>query len=176
MEGYRTKDARKFEVSSNAFLRLLEDMDRLLQTRSELTLAKWLADARGAAISDVDKQNFEINILEQLTLWGPLNDTVLYDMAWREWSGLIKTYYGPRWRMLFEMLAGNFKGFRRVSTVTRKQPFGRNDYRGSGFYRNMEKLERSWIATYQPEELSSENTIAVARELLNKYRKAITED
>lgn len=176
MEAYRAKDPGKFEVSSNAFLRLLEDTDRLLHTRSELTLSKWLAEARDAAIADVDKQNFEINVLEQLTLWGPLNNTLLYDMAWREWSGLVKTYYGPRWRMFFEMLAGNFKGFRRVSTVTRKQPFGRNDYRGSGFYRNMEKLERGWIATYRPEEPSSENTKAVARELLNKYRKAITED
>ncbi|NLX92883.1 MAG: alpha-N-acetylglucosaminidase [Clostridiales bacterium] len=176
MEGYRTKDPRKFEVSSNAFLRLFEDIDRLLQTRSEMTLSKWLADARDAAILDTDKQNFEINILQQLSLWGPLNDTVLYDMAWREWGGMIKTYYAPRWRMLLELLAGNFKGIRRISTVTRKQPFGRNDYRGSGFYRNMERLERNWIATSRPEEPSSENTVIVARELLNKYRKAITEE
>ena len=174
MDGYQTKDPKKFEVSSNAFLRLLEDIDRLLQTIPELNLSNWLTDARDAAILDADKQNFEINILEQLTLWGPLNNTLLYDMAWREWGGLIKTYYGPRWRMFFELLAGSFKGIRRISTVTRKQPFDRNDYRGSGFYRNMERFERSWIATYRPEEASVENTVVVARELLNKYRKAIT--
>ena len=175
IEGYMKKDVRKFETSSNAFLRLLEDIDRLLQTREELTLSKLLNDARNSAITDNDKQNFEINLLTQLSLWGPLNDTMLFDTAWHEWGGLIKTYYAHRWRMLFEMLAGSFNGIRRVSTVTRKQLYGRNEQRGNGFYKNLERFERNWIATCSPEEPSDENTLKVARELLNKYRNGILE-
>lgn len=176
MEGYTEKDARKFEVNSNAFLRLLEDLDRLLQTRDDFTLASRLKNAQDTAISDNDKQNFEINVLAQLSLWGPLNDTVLYDTAWHEWGGLTKTYYAFRWRMFFELLAGNFKGIRRVSTVTRKQPYGRNEHRGNGFYKNLETFERKWIATCHPEGPSNEDTPAVARELIGKYRKGILEE
>lgn len=163
-------------MSSNAFLRLIEDMDRLMQTREELTLLKWLKDARGAAVSDNEKQNFEINVLTQLSLWGPLNETVMFDSAWREWGGMLKTFYAYRWRALFEMLAQNFKSIRRVSTTTRKQVDGRNEFRGSGFYRNLERFERNWIATCRPEEPSGENTITVAKELIEKYRKAISEE
>ena len=176
MDGYRNKDVRKFETSSNAFLRLLEDIDRLLQTREELSLFKWLSDAHDAANTDNDKQNFEINVLTQISLWGPINNTVLYDMAWHEWGGLIKTYYAMRWRSFFELLAVNFKGIRRISTVTHKQLNDRNEHRGSGFYKNLERTERNWIATCSPEEPSGENTLSVAKELLSKYRKAILEE
>lgn len=175
MDGYNNKDVRKFEINSNAFLRLLDDIDSLLQTREELTLSSRLSDAHSAAISDNDKQNFEINVLTQLSLWGPLNNTVLYDTAWHEWGGLIKTFYAARWRSFFELLAGNFKGIRRISTVTQKQPYGRNDYRGSGFYKNLERIERNWIATCHPEDPSGNDTVKVAFELLEKYRKAILE-
>ncbi len=175
-EGYINKDVRKFETDSNAFLRLLDDIDRLLQTDEELTLSYRLKDAHDTAISDNDKQNFEINVLTQLSLWGPLNDTVLYDTAWHEWGGLIKTFYAQRWRLFFEMLAGNFKGIRRVSTVTRKQPNGRNDYRGNGFYKNLERFERNWIATCHPEDPSEENKLTVAGELINKYRNAVLDE
>jgi len=176
IDGYMAKDPGRFEMSSNAFLRLIEDMDRLMQTREELTLLKWLKDARNTAVSDNEKQNFEINVLTQLSLWGPLNETVMFDTAWREWGGMLKTYYAYRWRALFEMLAQNFKGIRRLSTTTRKQVDGRNEFRGSGFYRNLERFERNWIATCRPEEPSGENTITVAKELMEKYRKAISEE
>ncbi|MEI6579978.1 MAG: hypothetical protein WCN92_11040, partial [Eubacteriales bacterium] len=70
---------------------------------------------------------------------------------------------------------GSFNGIRRVSTVTRKQLYGRNEQRGNGFYKNLERFERNWIATCSPEEPSDENTLKVARELLNKYRNGILE-
>lgn len=176
VKGYSDKDPRAFEMNSNAFLRLLEDLDRLLQTREELTLIKRLRDANAAAIIDGDKQNFEINVLTQFAVWGPMNDTVLYDNAWREWGGLTKTFYAMRWRMFFEMLAGSFKGMRRVSTTTRKQIYDRNAHRGSGFYKNLERAERHWIASCRPEEVAAENTVVVARELITKYRKSILDE
>lgn len=176
MDGYKVKDVRLFETGTNAFLRLLDDVDRLMMTVKDTTLYEHLRAAREAAVTDADKQNFEINVLAQLSLWGPLHRTELYDTAWREWGGLIKTYYAPRWQSFYEMLAQNFKGFSRVSTVTRKQPLGRNEYRGNGFYRNLERFERNWIASCRPEKPSEEDALTVARELLEKYRRAVNEE
>lgn len=52
-------------------MRLLEDVDRLLMTRPELTLGEHVRQANAYACSDKDRQNFELNELYMLTLWGP---------------------------------------------------------------------------------------------------------
>ena len=170
MSAYEDKDAQNFEITINAFLRLVTDMDELMQTDSQRTLSSLLKQARESALSDQDKQNFEVNVLTQLTIWGPMSEPIMYDTAWREWGGLLGTYYMLRWREFFYMLAQNFKGYRRVSTVTRKQYYGRNDYRGKGFYKNLERFEKNWISTCRPEAPSQDNPLKLSAKLLDKYR------
>lgn len=174
MNAYKLKEPGNFEIASNAFLRLCEDLESLLQTREDMTLLSRLKAVSAAACTDNEKLNFEINLLNLHTLWGPVNNSVLYDNAWREWGGMVESFYGGRWRMFFELLAQNFGAFRRLSTVTKKQIDGRNTVNGSGFYKNMENFEKKWISSCAPDPVSEENTLTVARRLLNKYRRAIT--
>jgi len=173
MEGYFAKDVRRFEICSNGMLRLIEDMETLVMTRPEFNLLHRLKEAGANAVKDTDKQNFEINLLTQITLWGPNKDPVLYDNAWREWGGVILSFYGPRWRGLFETLAGSFKGLRRFSTVTKKQPGGRDEYAGNSFYRGVERFERKWIASCKPEDVSGGDPVETAAKLLKKYAEEI---
>lgn len=176
MYGFNNRDVNIFERSSNAFLKICLEVDELLQTRPELTLHEHLKEARELALTEKDQQNFELNLLTQITIWGPIKDSVNYDYAWKEWGGMIKTYYVKRWQSFFEMLAYEFPKRRKFSTTTRKQHCERNIYRGNQFYKNYAEFERKWLSTANPDAPSEENTVETARRLLEKYKRAILED
>lgn len=177
MYGFNYKDVNIFERASNAFLRIAEEIDELLQTRPELTLHQHLKEARELAFTEKDEQNFELNLLMQVTIWGPVANSVNYDYAWKEWGGLIGTYYAKRWQSFFERLAYEFpKRGKRFSTTTRKQHCERNIYRGNQFYKNYAEFERKWLSTANPEPPTDGNTVEIARKLLEKYRRAVLED
>ncbi|MBR0121227.1 MAG: alpha-N-acetylglucosaminidase, partial [Clostridia bacterium] len=102
MKAYYDKDVNTFERCTNLFLKILEDLDALLMTRKELTLSYNLEQAGACAVDEKEKQNFELNLLTQITIWGPMTNPVNYDYAWKEWGGLIETYYLKRWHSFFE--------------------------------------------------------------------------
>lgn len=171
LEGYKTKNVEQFETNSNLFLSIIADMDRLLMTKKEFALPHYLELARSFGNSDEESQNFEINVLAQITSFGPIKDSVLYDMCWKEWAGALGTFYSKRWRAMFEILAANFKKLRRLPEKTKTQVFGRDAYLGSDFGISLSKVEKAWIAEYNPENelVGKENTVLVAKELLVKY-------
>ncbi len=171
--GYKEKNLNDFERGSNGFLRLCEEIDELLQTRPEFTLHHHLKQASAQAIAEKDQENFELNVLAQVTVWGPFVKSVNYDMAWREWGGLIATFYVKRWQTFFEQLALEFPRRKIYSNATRKQPDGRNEYTGNYFYKNYEKFEKNWLSTANPDEPSNEDTVEKAKELAAKYHNAI---
>lgn len=176
MEGFNKKDVNLFERSSNAFLKICCELDELLQTMPELTLHEHLKQASSIALSDKDKQNFELNLLTQITVWGPIANSVNYDYAWKEWGGLIGTYYVKRWQSFFERLAYEFpRRGSRFSTTTRKQIDGRNIYRGSQFYKNYADFEKKWLSTANPEPPTDTDTVQLAASLVEKYSKSIVE-
>ena len=176
MEGYGKRDGRLFETATNAFLRVLTDMDRLLHTQPELCLYEHLTAARSGAEGKTDGQNFEIAFLANITLFGPMREPELYDLHWREWADLVCSYYGERWHEFFELLAGSFGKRRDISTVSRKLIDGRNPIRGTDFGKKLDKSERHWITTCAPTARSDEDTLTVAAELLQKYKPMIERD
>lgn len=173
MEGFNTRELSTFERSCNTFLKICEELDELLQTRPELTLAKHLTDAGNLAVNEKDKENFELNLLTQITIWGPVLYTVNYDYAWKEWGGMIKTYYAKRWQSFFEKLALEFPHRGKFSTTTKKQHCERNIYRGNQFYKSYAEFERKWLSTANPEPPTDGDTLAIAKALIEKYGKAI---
>lgn len=175
MEGFEARDVNTFERSCNSFLKICDEVDELLQTRPELTLAKHLEEAGSLALTDQDKENFELNLLTQLTIWGPIHNSVNYDYAWKEWGGLIKTYYAKRWQSFFEQLAIEFTHKRKFSTTTKKQHCERNLYEGNSFYKNYAEFERKWLSTANPEAPTDGDTVEIARRLTEKYAKVIKE-
>lgn len=177
MKGFNEKDVKLFERSSNAFLKICCELDELLQTVPELTLHEHLKQAGSTALSDKDKQNFELNLLTQITVWGPIANSVNYDYAWKEWGGLIGTYYVKRWQSFFERLAYEFpKRGSRFSTTTRKQIDGRNVYRGNQFYKSYADFEKKWLSTANPDAPTDTDTLQLAASLAEKYKKSILEE
>jgi len=170
MDGFARRDARLFESSTNKFLKLLEELDGLLNTHDDFRLETHLKCASSCAAGKLDAQNFEVDLLCQLTLFGPLRDPVNYDAGWREWGDLIGGYYLKRWHAFFEMLAKNFSKRGNFSTVTRKQIDGRNDRTGNKFYKALDARERNWVAHYVPTERTDESTVDAVKRLFEKYK------
>ena len=176
MQGFNERNVNLFERSSNAFLKICEELDSLLLTRPELTLSEHLKEAGDLALNEKDKENYELNLLTQITVWGPFRNTTLYDYAWKEWGGLIGTYYVKRWNTFFERLAIEFVHKRRkFTTVTKKQHDGRNEYAGNEFCKSFATWERDWLSKVDPPKPVEADTVAAARELVEKYSAKIKE-
>jgi len=84
---------------SAAYLELLDDIDRLLFTRPEYRLSRWISAARSWGKTDQEKDFMEWNARTQITIWG---GPVLHDYAAKEWSGLVSSFYVPRWKMFLD--------------------------------------------------------------------------
>ncbi len=171
LEGYKTKDVTMFEENTNLFLSIIEDLDRLMLTKKEFSLPHYLSLARERGGDDAEKQNYEINVLSQVSIFGPVKDTALYDCCWKEWGGMLSSFYAIRWRAFFELLAASFKKLRRIPEKTKTQVHGRDAYLGNEFGGSLSRIEKQWIATYAPDNdaVGKESTVDVAKELVSKY-------
>ncbi|MFH1267136.1 MAG: alpha-N-acetylglucosaminidase, partial [Planctomycetota bacterium] len=98
---YQTKDRQALAEAGERFLELIGDVDRLLATRQEFLLGKWIADAKRWATTEEEERLYEWNARNIITLWGP-RDGVLHEYAQRQWSGLIGGFYLARWQRFIE--------------------------------------------------------------------------
>ncbi len=73
---------------------LMLGMDRLLCSHPTHRLEHWLAFARRHGSTAALKDYYESNARRLVTIWGPPVD----DYAAKVWSGLIRSYYLPRWQ------------------------------------------------------------------------------
>ena len=94
---YKSRSAADVVSNGTGLNTLLEDLDNLLSLDSHFSLADWRTAARAKASSDNESRQFDMNARNQVTLWGP--DGEIVDYARKEWSGLIKAFYGPRWAL-----------------------------------------------------------------------------
>ena len=97
---WKAKDAKAYEYSTEKYMELMSDMDRLLATREEFLLGKWISDARRWGETDAERDRLEWNARRIITRWG--NGTSLRDYAWKEWSGMLNDFYAHRWAILFK--------------------------------------------------------------------------
>lgn len=108
MSDYRTFSRRDFEESSGRFLDMLLMQDRLLGTRPEFRLGSWTEAARSCGATPAEKDLYEWNARTQITTWGNrecADRGGLRDYANKEWNGLLRDFYYPRWKAWMEALA-----------------------------------------------------------------------
>jgi alpha-N-acetylglucosaminidase len=119
--------------SSTEFLALLEDVDAVCATRGEYHFGKWVADARRWGRTADEQALYEYNAAMLVTLWGPeagKGSQQIFDYSWREWAGLIRGYYRPRWEMFFRHLADHPE----YGEAGLPQVHGREAFRANDFY------------------------------------------
>jgi alpha-N-acetylglucosaminidase len=161
VKAFEEKDAAAFEKYSQQFISLISDMDALLATRKDFLLGPWIADARRCGITLDEKNLYEKNARNLITLWGDVNSP-LHEYSCRQWSGLLSSFYKPRWEQFFEKLHASMQ-----SGILMDIP---------AFDKQVREWEWRWVNEQKAfsEEVNG-SSIAVAKRLYDKYRKAISE-
>ena len=104
---YKAFAIEDFKKSSERFLHMLLLQDSLLATRSEFRLGHWTQPAINCGTTPEEQQLYEWNARVQITTWGNryCADTGgLRDYAHKEWQGLLRDFYYPRWKTYFDAL------------------------------------------------------------------------
>ncbi|MFD1630422.1 alpha-N-acetylglucosaminidase [Pseudopedobacter beijingensis] len=99
---YIERNGNAFKKNSIDFLNLIEDIDQLLATRKEFLLGNWLEQAKSKGLTPEEKSIYEKNARNLITLWGDKNSE-LHDYACKQWSGMLKGFYKPRWQQFFDL-------------------------------------------------------------------------
>ncbi|MNL33783.1 hypothetical protein D3C87_1557130 [compost metagenome] len=105
---YKNKNYNSFQLTSAKFLELIRDMDKLLATRKDFLLGKWLNDAKRWGTNDAEQALYEKNARNLITLWGD-KDASLHEYANKQWSGLLNGFYLPRWQQFFKEVGTKMK-------------------------------------------------------------------
>ncbi len=168
------RDIHAAEKKIAEFLTLLEDVDTLVSHRSELTLARWINGAHRLAADEAEKKYYDKCARTLLTLWGDIGrDPALCDYAWREWGGLIREYYLPRWRMYYDAVLENMRNGRETpdNTPNGRLVFDRPLTRATEVGKKLFEFEYRWIDTMcdYPEPADNDVLPFVDR-LVEKYR------
>jgi len=171
-KAYKASDFKEAKRLSDSFLEILLDVDRLLMTREEYSFGKWLSDAIAIA-PEGDKELFSLNASGLVTIWGPYSsggEPQIFDYAWREWSGLLKEFYYPRWKLFFDYLEELEAEGKTFSDQNLSMIYGRPSFRANEFYSSIADFEIGWIGKEHSIDITSgESTVDVAMELYNKY-------
>lgn len=145
-----------YSSAANNFLELIDLQDSLLGTVKDFRLGSWLEAARACGDTPQEKDRWEWNARVQITTWG--NRTAadrggLRDYAHREWQGLLKDFYRPRWQAWFD---------------TRLASWDSETLPSIDFY----SMEEPWILSHNHYSPTPEgNPIATARHVINILKK-----
>jgi alpha-N-acetylglucosaminidase len=103
LAAYKAKDRPALAKAAARLRELIADQDEMLSTRREFLLGRWLEDAKRWAANDDERRLYEWNARNLITLWGP-RDSILHEYSQREWSGMMRGFYLPRWEMFLAAL------------------------------------------------------------------------
>ena len=152
---YLQHDATSFDKYTREFLELMDDMDELLATRKDFLLGKWIADARSCGADENEKKLYELNARNVITLWGD-KESELHEYSCRQWAGLIKGFYKPRWQQFFTYLQQKMATGARMET---------NDFETA-----VKAWEWNWVNSLDTYAATpTGNPVEVAKRLYTKY-------
>lgn len=104
VKAWKAKDYKVFEEKVSLFFRLFDACDRLMCIRRDTTLADWLGYAKraGESYGEETQRLFVEDAKRLITTWGEEETyRTLADYAYRQYGGLLKYYYRPRWDAFF---------------------------------------------------------------------------
>lgn len=150
---FKSFDKKSFAAHSQEFLNILLAQDRLLGTRSEFRVGRWIEQARNLGTTPEEKDLYEWNARVQITTWGNrvcANDGGLRDYAHKEWNGLLKDFYYKRWAAYWQTLQDVLDG----------KPMVELDYYA---------MEEPWTLAHNPYASQPEgDCVSIAKEVFNE--------
>ncbi|MDJ1497025.1 alpha-N-acetylglucosaminidase [Cytophagaceae bacterium DM2B3-1] len=159
VQAYRQKNQADFQKYSKEFIELIDDMDKLLGTRKDFLLGKWIAEARSCGTTAEEKALYEQNARDLVTLWGDENSP-LHEYSNRQWNGLLSDFYKPRWQQFFQRVNDGLVSGKDIDLAA--------------FDKDIKKWEWKWVTeqksfTDKPVGVS----VDVTRQLYKKYWKKV---
>jgi len=140
-------NATAFRQHADRFLDLMADLDAMLAKEPLLDFAYDLKAAEACGTTPAERALYSQNETLLLTQWGPFKEPSFYDYAWREWSGLLRGYYAPRWKMFFEAAEKSLTDSAlRAQLRPTQDKWKRPANRANAFYSRMADFEEGWIA------------------------------
>lgn len=152
MADYKSFSRQEFKKDSDRFLKMILLQDKLLGTRPEFRVGRWIEEARSLGKTAEEKDLYEWNARVQITTWGNricADNGGLHDYGHKEWQGLLKDFYYLRWSTFMKSLASQLS----------LQDTPRIDWYG---------LEDSWTLQKNPYSSKAEGSpIDVAKEVID---------
>lgn len=159
VNAYRQKNIAEFDKYSSQFLELIDDMDKLVATRKDFLLGRWLASAKSCATNQQEKNLYERNARDLITLWGNMNSP-LNEYSCRQWSGLLSDFYKIRWQKFFQKAKQNLLSGQEMNTAE--------------FQNEIKNWEWNWVNSQKDYPVKpSGDCIKTVQALYKKYRKII---
>jgi len=151
---YRAGDLEAAESVGAVMKDALEDLDALAACDPQLRLDRWLADASSCAETPEEAAYYRRNARTLITIWG--KQTSIRDYATRLWSGLIDSYYAPRWEMYIDEIISCIKEGR--------------EYDQKAFFERLTKFEDDWAENDRKIDFRQPvDHIALSYRILEKY-------
>ena len=170
-EAFNSGNIAEYDKYTRMFHDLLADMDELVGTRREYSFEDKIEKALAWATTPEEAKLYDYNQSLLVTQWGPDKESgtnYLFDYSWREWSGLIRDYYLPRWDKFHAMLRGKLLdgSWKSYKEYEEKLPrtSGREAIEADDFYSELRKWEWNWIVTpknYAPKTYGKEPETAL---------------
>ncbi|MBE6541302.1 MAG: alpha-N-acetylglucosaminidase [Ruminococcaceae bacterium] len=165
---YESKNLEAFKAHVEKFKGILLDLDELTYQIEEWRMKTWIDDALEFAANEDDADLLEYNAREQVTIWGNEEECVLFDYAWKEWSGLISDYYLARWTKFFDMLTEKLENGEEYTEEGLPEFENRITWNANEFRRELAKWEVQWIHSRNSLPVYAED-MSIYDKLLEKY-------
>lgn len=150
VDAYNQGDKETFEQCSQLFLRVMADQDILLSTHSSFFVGSWINEARSRSKDAEIQDLYEYNARLLIGTWTE-SSTAVRDYAHKEWGGIIRDYYLPRWVEYIQYLSDKLDG----KDVEAPDSF---------------EMEKRWVNSRNKYRVDTKsNSIDVATELFYKY-------
>lgn len=151
VDAYREKGMEQLDYWSKRFLSLIEDQDALLSTHERFFVGYWLNMARSKSQYPELQDLYEHNARMLIGTWTEELSPVR-DYAHKEWGGMLRDYYLPRWTNYIAYLKGTLEG----QILTIPDSF---------------QAERRWVNAHNKYSIvANADPVETARKLYNKYR------
>lgn len=161
---YMRKDRAALDSAEARVTGLIADLDTLVGTRPEFLLGPWIESAKGWGTTRAERDLYEWNARNIITLWGTKctegqnDDLNLY--AYKQWQGMFSGYYLPRWRAFFARLDRSVD----EGTAFDRAPFAAE----------MCVWEQGWSKGHEGYRMAAEgDAIEVARRMAARYRQML---
>ena len=156
-----TTDASVVCAKAQVLRDILDDADRLLSTHRHFLLGPWLLRARELTDKNGSlTRYFEYQARNQITRWGEENHHSIGDYASKQWAGLMRDYYRPRWNVFLTAVCNSKRSDLPIDFAILLDQY--------------EKMEQHWNMINNNYTTTSQgDSLDVAFELYHKYHGAV---